>query len=253
MKLENFYNEDCKLTIERFENNSLDLIVTSPPYYNTKEYSHYDSVEIYLQEMSVIFKSLFEKLKDSRMCVINISPIIIKRDNRQSQSKRVPLPFYFVPMMESIGFEFLEDIIWVKPQYSVPNRNATFFRNRKPLAYKPNNITEYILVFKKSCNFLLDKIIKNQNLIEGDYERTNVWYMNPVKNWHPAPYPIELVERIVKYYSYENEYVYDPFGGSGSTAKACINLNRNWYMSELNSTYYENATKDILEIKNKLF
>jgi len=71
------------------------------------------------------------------------------------------------------------------------------------------------------------------------YERTNVWEFNPESNWHPAPFPKKLVEKIVKYYSYENEIVYDPFAGSGTTGKVCNELNRNWIMSELKKEYYD--------------
>jgi DNA modification methylase len=233
------YNEDCKDTLIRMDNNSIDLVVTSPPYYNAKEYSQYKDVKDYMNQMKNIFSLVYNKLKESRMCVINISPVLVKRENRNKQSYRIPLPFYYVPMMEEIGFEFLEDIIWKKPDGAVPNRNGGFYRHRKPVAYKPNIVTEYILVFKKPAPFLIDKIIKNDSLVEDGYERTNVWEFNPESNWHPAPFPKKLVEKIVKYYSYENEIVYDPFAGSGTTGKVCNELNRNWIMSELKKEYYD--------------
>ena len=105
--------------------------------------------------------------------------------------------------MEEIGFEFLEDIIWMKPDGSAPNRNGGFYRHRKPIAYKPNIVTEYILVFKKPAPFLIDKVIKNESLVADGYERTNVWQFNPdTSNWHPAPFPEALAERVIKYYSF---------------------------------------------------
>ena len=167
--------------LKELDSNSVDLIVTSPPYFNAKEYSQYDTLESYMDIMKKTFQLVESVLKESRMCIINISPVIVKREKRSEQSYRIPLPYYFVPMMEDIGFEFLEDIIWEKPESSVPNRNGGFFRHRKPIAYKPNIVTEYILVFKKKSIFLIDKILQNKSLVEDGYERSNLWKMQPKK------------------------------------------------------------------------
>ena len=105
------FNEDALLTMsERMQSNELDLILTSPPYFNARDYSQYKSVQDYLAQMKEIFTMAYDRLKESRMCVINISPVLVEREKRSKQSYRIPLPFYFVPMMEEIGFEFLEDI-----------------------------------------------------------------------------------------------------------------------------------------------
>jgi DNA modification methylase len=238
MDLNKLYNEDCKITLNRLITNSIDLLITSPPYFNARDYSQYTSVKDYMREMLEIFTLVYDKLKLSRMCIVNISPVIVSRESRNKQSYRIPLPYYFVPMMEEIGFEFLEDIIWEKPDGAVPNRNAVFFRNRKPVSYKPNIVTEYILVFKKPAPFLIDKILKCDSLVSDGYERTNVWKINPqTKSWHPAPFPDKLVENCIKYYSYENDVIYDPFGGSGTVGKVAKRLNRNWIMSELSKEY----------------
>lgn len=245
-EINKIYNENCIDTMSKMPDNYIDLIFTSPPYFNAKEYSQYNSIEDYMNTMKDIFTLAFVKLKLSRMCVVNISPVLVKRESRNKQSYRIPLPFYFVPMMENIGFEFLEDIIWVKPDASVPNRNGGFFNHRKPVAYKPNIVTEYILVFKKPAPFLIDKVIKNESLVKDGYERTNVWKINPESiSEHPAPFPIELVDRVITYYSYEKELIYDPFIGSGSSAISCINNNRTWIGSEIIKEYVNMAEKRI--------
>jgi DNA modification methylase len=236
--LNKVFAEDCLETIKRFEKNSLDLVLTSPPYFNAREYSQYVDIDEYINKMKDIFFEIENVLKPSRMCVINISPVLIERESRSKQSYRIPLPFYFVPMMEEIGFEFLEDIIWLKPEGSAPNRNGGFSRHRKPVAYKPNIVTEYILVFKKPAPFLIDKVLKNDSLVIGEYERTNVWKINPeTKSWHPAPFPEKLAEKIIRYYSYEGDIVYDPFAGSGTTGVVCKKLKRNYIMSEMKKEY----------------
>src|SRR5690606_16666304 len=99
IKNNTFYRENCNDTIRKFEDNSIDLVLTSPPYFNARDYSQYSSIEDYLDKMEEVFKNLFNKIKESRMCIINISPILVPRESRNKQSYRIPLPFYIVPMM----------------------------------------------------------------------------------------------------------------------------------------------------------
>lgn len=237
-----FYNEDCNDTISKLGDGSVDLVFTSPPYYNARSYSQYKDVHEYMDKMKQIFIGIERILKPSRMCVVNISPVLVRRMKRSEQSYRIPLPFYFVPMMEKIGFEFLEDIIWKKPDGAVFNRNGGFSKNRKPVAYKPNIVTEYILVFKKKTDFLIDKVLQNNSLVGDDYEKTNVWEIQPKTNsWHSAPFPEKLAENVIKYYSYEGDVVYDCFAGSGTTGKVAERLNRKYIMSEVNNNIYKKA------------
>lgn len=253
MEINKIYNEDCLETMNKIEDNSIDLVVTSPPYYNAKDYIQYKDVDDYMNQMKTIFSSLYNKIKESRMVVVNISPVLVPRENRNSQSYRIPLPFYFVPMMEEIGYEFLEDIIWEKPNGSVPNRNGGFFQHRKPLAYKPNIVTEYVLVFKKKSDKLIDHFLKNES-VEGDYEKTNIWRIQPeTKVKHLAPYPQKLVENIIKYYSYKDELVYDPFMGSGTTAVVCQKLDRNFIGSEIHKEYVELSYSRLVKTINHDF
>jgi len=243
------HNENCLDTMARMEDNFIDLLVTSPPYFNAKEYSQYDSVSEYMKQMKAIFLSAERVMKKGRMCVVNISPVLVAREKRSKQSYRIPLPYYFVPMMEEIGFEFLEDIIWEKPEGAAANRNGGFFRSRKPLAYKPNIVTEYILVFKKKSNLLIDKYLKNNSFVGDGYERSNVWKIQPqTKSKHPAPFPDEIADKLIKYYSYENEIVYDCFGGSGTTAKMSKILNRKWIVSEVSEEYCDIIKERLSEV-----
>ena len=79
-------------------------------------------------------------------------------------------------------------------------------------------------------------------MIKDGYDRTNIWTFNPeTKNKHPAPFPETLPKKIITYYSYENDLVYDPFMGSGTTAKVAKDLNRNFIGSELSKEYCDIA------------
>ena len=258
------WHGDCLELMKDISNNTVDLIVTSPPYYNAKEYSHWDSYDDFLQWLSNVFTLAYSKLKEGRMCCVNLSVVIEPREKRNSESKRIPLPFHFVNLMEQIGFKFLEDIIWVKPEGAAKNRNGGFFRHRQPVAYKPNIVNEYILVFQKPSKYLIDKIvrsyqgdIKEQSLVPDGYERTNVWYINPeTKSKHPAPYPEELCEKLIRYYSYCGDTVLDPFMGSGTTGKMAVLNNRKFIGIELDNTYFEIAkeriNKTVENIKSNL-
>jgi DNA modification methylase len=245
---------DSLEVLKTVPDDSIDLVVTSPPYYNAREYSSWDTYESYIEWLTNVFTLIYRKLKDGRMCCVNISVIIDPRLNRQSESRRIPIPFHFVCLAEKIGYKFLEDIIWVKPEGAAKNRNGGFYRSRQPVQYKPNIVNEYILVFQKSCNFLIDNIlrsysedIKTRSYIGDDYDRSNVWYMQPeTSSEHPAPYPVELCNKLIRYYSFVNDVVLDPFMGSGTTGVACKLLDRNFIGIELVEDYY-NIAKDRID------
>jgi len=248
------YNMDCLDGLRLLGDDSVDLIVTSPPYYNAKEYSQYDSYEIYLEFLRDVFILCLRKLKESRMCCVNMSAVIVPRTKRNAQSSRLALPFHFVNLMEAVGYEFLEDIIWVKPEGASKNRNGGFYRHRQPVAYKPNVVNEYIFVFKKPSRFLLDKVvrgytgeIRQASLVTGDYERSNVWHIQPdTASPHPAPYPAELSDKLIRYYSYVGDVVLDPFMGSGTTALSAKKHRRNYIGFEINGEYAKTAQDKIL-------
>jgi DNA modification methylase len=224
---------------------SIDLTVTSPPYFNAKEYVSYNSYEEYLDILKKVFQAVFDKTNDGRMCCVNISNIIVARKSRNHESSRIPLVFHFSNIMEAIGWKFIEDIIWVKPEGSSKNRNGGFFQHRQPVAYKPNVINEYILVFQKPSLRLIDSIVRRydavtaeSSMVLGEYDRTNVWQMNPeVKSKHPAPFPEMLAEKLIRYYSFVGDMVFDPYMGSGTTAVAAKKLGRNCVGFEIHAEY----------------
>ena len=191
----------------KHENKKIHLTVTSPPYFNVKDYVKYTDYNEYLNTLKNVFSLVLDITEDGRMCCVNISNILIPRKNRNQESIRLPLAFHFVRIMEELGWKFIEDIIWIKPDGSVKNRNGGFYQHRQPVAYKPNIVNEYIFIFQKPSKHLIDQIVRSYDAIlsmnsqvDSDYERTNIWKMNPETNIdHPAPYPELLVERLIKY------------------------------------------------------
>lgn len=255
------HNCDCLDGLNKLisDNVEIELTVTSPPYFNVKDYVVYDNYKKYLEFLKKIFTKIMDITKPGRLCAVNISNILITRENRNSESKRIPLSFHFVSLMEEIGWEFLEDIVWMKPEGAAKNRNGGFFQHRQPVAYKPNVVNEYVFVFKKPSGFLIDKVVRSydslvseNSRVEGEYERSNVWKINPKTNSkHPAPYPIELTDKLISYYSFVGDTVLDPFFGSGTTGLSCKKLNRNCIGFEIHSKYIDMYMKSVKKITPK--
>ena len=257
------YNCDCLLGLNNLinDNQEIELTITSPPYFNVKDYVNYENYKKYLDFLKKVFIKILKITKPGRLCIVNISNILIIRESRNSESKRIPLSFHFVSLMEQIGWQFMEDIIWLKPEGAAKNRNGGFYQHRQPVAYKPNVVNEYIFVFKKPCDFLIDKVVRSYNSLDalnskvvGNYERSNVWKINPkTRSDHPAPYPIELTDKIVKYYSFVGDTIIDPFFGSGTKVLSCKKYNRKCIGFEIHENYIELFKKDINTIiPNKL-
>ena len=242
----NLFNGDCLEVMKGILDGSVDLVITSPPYYNAKEYSQYDSYQDYLEIMVKIFSSVREKMNSGSFLCINVSPVIQARASRNEKSKRYAIPQNLTTELEKVGLEFIDEIIWVKPEGAVKNRGGGFYRSRKPKAYKPNCVTESILIFQRSDSGIIDKHLRSEDLVADGYERSNVWLMNPeTKSKHSAPFPVELPDKLIRYYSYSNQFVLDPFMGSGTTGVACKNLDRKFIGIELDETYFNIAKERI--------
>ncbi len=224
---------------------SIHLTFTSPPYYNARDYSIYQSYAEYLIFLEKVFKEVHRVTKEGRFFVLNTSPIIIPRISRAHSSKRYPIPYDIHPLLVRMGWEYIDDIIWVKPEASVKNRNAGFLQHRKPLAYKPNTVTEMLMVYRKKTDKLIDWNIKQyswdivkKSKVQEDYATSNLWRIDPTfDKVHSAVFPIELCNRIIKFYSFVDDLVFDPFAGSGTLGKAAINLNRHFFLTEKEYKY----------------
>jgi DNA modification methylase len=257
-------NEDCLSGLKKIVDPCIDLTWTSPPYYNAKAYSEWPTYEDYLDFLKNVFLEIFRITKDGRMCVVNLSPVIVARESRAHESKRLAIPFHFFAIMEEMGWKYIDDIVWVKPEGAAINRNGGFFQHRKPVAYKPNLVSETIFVFQKPANFLIDKIVRSydkeileKSLVNEEYERSNVWLINPeTKSKHLAPYPEKLSDNIVKYYSFYGDLVLDPFLGSGTTLVSCKKLGRKGLGYEIHEEYVvmsEKRLNKVFSIQTELF
>lgn len=246
-------NGDVRDVLKIIPDESIHLTFTSPPYYNARDYSTYQSYQEYLDFLVEVFKEVHRVTKEGRFFILNTSPIIIPRVSRKHSSKRYPIPFDIHPHLVNMGWEFIDDIIWLKPESSVKNRNAGFLQHRKPLGYKPNPVTEYLMVYRKKTDKLIDWNIKQydwsivqKSKVFEEYETSNVWKIDPTFNKvHSAVFPLELCNRVIKFYSFKGDLIFDPFAGSGTLGKAAKNLDRLFFLTEIDKKYFYEIKKDL--------
>lgn len=248
---------DSESTLADLPAESVDLVFTSPPYFNARpDYSEYEEYEAYLSKMGRVIGQCTRLLAEGRFFVINTSPVLLRRASRSQASKRIAVPFDLHSVIVNEGFDFIDDIIWEKPEGAgwATGRGRRFAADRNPLQYKAVPVTEYVMVYRKKTDRLIDWNIRNhhdQNAVRrskilDDYERTNIWQISPSSTKdHPAVFPVELAERVVQYYSFEGDVVLDPFAGIGTVAKACIDNNRRFVMAELSVDYIDTMKKNL--------
>lgn len=234
--------------------NSVHLIVTSPPYFNAKTYSHdFSGKDLgnindygkWKDEIKKVWSECLRVLQPGRRLFINIMNLPIK-SNGKDVFKTLNIVGHTVDMCEDLGFIFKREIIWHKTN----GVRAHFGTYPYPGGILINNMHEQILEFEKpngnsskKYNHLTEEIKEASKISKNFWlslKNTDVWLMKPYKSGtreHLAPFPVELPARFIKGYSYITETVLDPFGGMGTTARAAIQENRNSIIYEINKSF----------------
>ncbi|MFQ5627191.1 MAG: DNA-methyltransferase [bacterium] len=240
---------DSENVLQDLPANSVNLVFTSPPYFNARpEYNDYLDYEEYLLKIRKVIKQVHRVLTEGRFFVMNVSPVLIRRANRNESSTRIAVPYDMHRLFIEEGYDFVDDIIWEKPAGAgwATGRGRRFAADRNPLQYKPVPVTEYVLVYRKSTRKLIDWNIRahpKQELVKksrigDDYEKTNIWKIKPAHDKrHPAIFPLELAEKVITYYSFKEDVVLDPFAGIGTTGKASIKSGRRFVLIEKEKKY----------------
>lgn len=247
---------DAEKVLQDLAAKSADLIFTSPPYYNARpEYSDYITYEDYLLKMRKVIQNCHRVLNEGRFFIMNISPVLLRRSSRSEASNRIAVPFDIHRLFIEEGFDFIDDIIWVKPSGAgwATGRGRRFAADRTPLQYKAVPVTEYVLVYRKKTDKLIDwnirtypdqEAVKKSKILDG-YETTNIWKIHPsYSKKHPAIFPDELAEKVVKYYSFIGDVVLDPFAGIGTVGRVATKLDRKFILIELNKKYLDIIRKE---------
>ena len=270
MELNKIYNESCLETMKKMEENSIDLIITSPPYADRRK-TTYGGIhpDRYVEWWLEISKELQRVLKPTGSFILNIKENVV-------DGERHTYVLELIIAMRKQGWLWTEEYMWHK-------------KNSFP-GYWPNRLRdgwERLLHFtkEKKFNMYQDQVrvpigdwakTRLENPTEYDKERqeSSVGSGFGVKraNWvnkdlvlpnnvlhlaaeagnksHSAAYPEKLPEFFIKLFTKPNDLVYDPFMGSGTTAKVSLHLNRNFVGSEISEEYYEVANKRINQNNN---
>jgi len=231
--------------IQCIPESSVHLTFTSPPYYNARDYSIYSNYIEYLDFLESVFKEIHRITKEGRFFVLNTSPVIVPRAGRKYSSRRYAVPFDIHSKITQMGWDFIDDIVWEKPEKSAKNRVSGFNQNRKPLTYKANSCTEYVMVYRKKSSKLIDWNLRQyeddiveRSIVDDNFERSNIWQISPKSSKvHSAVFPEELCRQVVKLYSFWGDLVFDPFAGSGTLGVVAKELNRNYLLTELCAEY----------------
>lgn len=232
--------------LSRLPDGSVHLTFTSPPYYNARGYASYTTYEAYLDTIEAVLAEVRRVTFEGRYLVLNTSPVLVPRERRQDKSQRFGIPFDLHPRLVQAGWDFVDDILWVKPEMSAKGRARGFYMNRKPLAYKPNIRTEYLMVYRKRTDRLIDWNLRQysisaveDSLVHGDIETSNVWDIAPASDQvHSAVFPQELCDRVIRYYSMAGDLVLDPFAGSGTLALSAMTWGRDFFLVERDTDYF---------------
>ena len=245
---------DCLEGIKQIDDNSIHLIITSPPYNIGKDYGEYKddlNYKDYILWLDSIWKLHHKILINGGYMCINIGSCIVsenKRTHAKQTSIREILPSYAHVIVSclNIGFSFQEHIIWDKIGNTEDNK-MVFGSYPFPVSVYSRKVLEHILIFKKGTYRNIDgkRIDENKISLKEWKEFTNpIWNFNGERMYeHCAPFPIELSIRLTKMFSFTNDIVLDPFMGSGTTAVAAKQLNRNFIGFEINEEYVKIANK----------
>jgi len=204
-------------------NNSLHLMITSPPYNVTKEYDQDLSLQEYLKLLQSVFSETYRVLVDGGRACINVANL--------GRRPYLPLSDFVSRIMLEIGFHMRGEIIWNKGAGAgVSMAWGSFQSASNPVL---RDVHEYIMIFSKG-SFSRKKTEGKENTISKEQfmEWTkSVWTMNPEsakKIKHPAPFPIELPYRLIQLYTFKGDVILDPFMGSGTTAIAALKAERKY-------------------------
>lgn len=247
---------------------SVHLVLTSPPYWTLKEYrqshgqlGHVEDYDEFLNELDKVWKRCFEALVPGGRLICVVGDVCLSRRENGGRHTVVPLHSSIQERCRKLGFDNLAPIIWHKISNAVYEVEAGSNFLGKP--YEPNavikNDIEFILMQRKPGGYRTpDVSAKILSVISTDNHKKwfqQIWtgVTGASTKQHPAPYPLELAERLVRMFSFAGDVVLDPFLGSGTTTVAAAKWGRHSVGFEIDSHYLKAAHKRISEETSSLF
>jgi site-specific DNA-methyltransferase (adenine-specific) len=242
---------DCRKVLSELSADFVQLTITSPPYRNAIDYEAHigkngyyrgktkKETGEYLEEMVQIFNEhVYRVTKDGGYCCIVIG-------NEVVNGTIIPLPHMLLSkLVEPYGnWNLHEEIIWHKVTGGT-NRYGSFVINPYPKYFRANIMHEFILVLRKGD--VNSGRTNRHEILPAKHEEftkeiaNSIWHIAPVPPGHiehPCPFPEEIPYRLMKLYSYEGDFVLDPFNGSGQTTKVAHNFGRRYIGIDLMNEY----------------
>lgn len=235
-------------SLNQVKNKSVQLIITSPPYWQLKDYGtdnqigFNDSYEEYINNLNLVWKECYRVLADGCRLCINIGDQFA-RSVYYGRYKVIPIRTEIIRFCETLGMDYMGAIIWQKATTMNTSGGGAIMGS---FPYPRNGILkmdyEFILIFKKLGT--PPKVTAEQKrasiLSKDEWNEyfSSHWHFNGVKQLgHIAMFPEELPKRLIKMFSFVGETVLDPFAGSGTTSLAAMKLGRNSISYEINSEF----------------
>lgn len=241
------------------KNDSVDLVVTSPPYWHIKDYGvsgqigYGQSLHEYLKDLYRVWRECYRVLKPGRRLCINVGDQFA-RSTIYGRYKVIPLHAEFIVQCEDVGFDYLGSIIWQKKTTMNTTGGANVMGS---YPYPPNGMIEidyeFILIFKKpgKSEKVPEEVKEKSKLTKEEWKEYfyGHWHFGGARQTkHGATFPEELPKRLIKMYTFVGDTVLDPFLGSGTTVKEALNLRRNAIGYEINEKFLE-VIKEKLGLK----
>lgn len=223
-------------TMGELPDNSIALMVTSPPYLVGKDYDTNDSLEDYFELLQRVFTETHRVLQPGGRVAINVANL--------GRKPYIPLTAHIAAIMDTIGFHHRGEIIWRKAAGA--SGSCAWGSWRSPSNPTIRDLHEYILVFSKAR---MGRVVRGESTITKEAfmrDTLSIWDIRPesaTRIGHPAPFPVELPQRLIELYTYRGEVVLDTFMGAGTTAIAARNTGRHFIGYETVDAYRTIATE----------
>ncbi|MDR3746660.1 MAG: site-specific DNA-methyltransferase [Acidobacteriota bacterium] len=259
---------DSRHEMARLPEGSVHLIVTSPPYWTLKEYrdsegqmGHIEGYEEFLVELDKVWRHCFRALVPGGRLVCIVGDVCLSRRKNNGRHTVVPLHASIQEHCRSLGFDNLAPIIWHKisnAAYEVENGSSFLGKPYEPNAVIKNDI-EFVLMERKPGGYRAPDLPARVLSVISD-ENHKEWFQQiwtgltgASTRHHPAPYPVELAERLIRMFSFVGDTVLDPFLGTGTTTVAAAKAGRNSVGFEIDCQYFDMARKRIEIETSSLF
>lgn len=246
-ELENKFILGSSENMREIPNNSVHLMITSPPYNVSKEYDEDLSLKEYLQLLKNVFEETYRVLVNGGRACINVANL--------GRKPYIPLSDYISKMMIEIGFNMRGEILWNKAASASPSTAWGSWQSAaNPIL---RDVHEYILVFSKG-DYKREKGKKENTIGRDEFMEwtKSIWTMkaeSAKRIGHPAPFPEELPYRLIQLYSFKDDIVLDPFMGSGTTAVSAMKSGRKFVGYDVSEEYIKLAENRVCLISNTLF